>query len=264
MGFTKKASHALNLLTEYQKEKGNSYLFGGNGDESNGTRLMKDTFKTICGKELSCNLLKKIYISKRTTEGTLKWASERLELSRQMGNSVILQQTVYMKKNRHWDLGSSSSSKYECGDNIDKSEYNEKMNNGESSRENAIEKEKNVTSENDTETMDIEGNDDSESSEETISAELQESNKNKGKKRVSDSNSELRKRRKGSTMTNEQHEIIRNAIEEWKETETYKVALDKGEIPQFSWTGLRAKHKELSEIKEGTLQSYGRHIMKNG
>ncbi|KAJ3131160.1 hypothetical protein HDU90_008690 [Geranomyces variabilis] len=69
------------------------------------TALTKSQFQKVVGKPIYSTLLRYIYITWRQENGTLTYQRERAHLANLMGNSILLQQTAYTKRNlfQLWD-----------------------------------------------------------------------------------------------------------------------------------------------------------------
>jgi hypothetical protein len=61
---------------------------------------LQEVFYRICGKKLSCNMLRKIYITYRESSHDLFLAKERVQLAKQMGHSVKTQLFSYPRRQR--------------------------------------------------------------------------------------------------------------------------------------------------------------------
>jgi len=79
------------------------YLFGAVAQvekESWASAKLQEVFYRICGKKLSCNMLRKIYITYRESSQYLFLAKERVQLAKQMGHSVKTQLFSYPCRQR--------------------------------------------------------------------------------------------------------------------------------------------------------------------
>jgi len=79
------------------------YLFGTVSQvekESWASAKLQEVFHRICGKKLSCNMLRKIYITYRESSHDLFLAKERVQLAKQMGHSVKTQLFSYPRRQR--------------------------------------------------------------------------------------------------------------------------------------------------------------------
>lgn len=102
IGISERTSHYFELLKAYSKSLDRNYIFGTDRQvKTDGftSKLMKNAFSLTCGKELTCNILRKLYVQEMESQGKLRWEIERKELARKMGHSVALQQGTYLKRN---------------------------------------------------------------------------------------------------------------------------------------------------------------------
>ncbi|KAI8999651.1 hypothetical protein BC832DRAFT_594521 [Gaertneriomyces semiglobifer] len=86
------------LMRDFCMEQGRCHLMGCNDRITDYTPILQDAFETICGKRLSCNILRKMYIDHAWNEGSLKYAKERIQLATMMGHTVSTQQLIYTKR----------------------------------------------------------------------------------------------------------------------------------------------------------------------
>ncbi|KAI9008012.1 hypothetical protein BC832DRAFT_591262 [Gaertneriomyces semiglobifer] len=110
------ASRLLAMLVKWQRQHGKKFILGNTDGDIDKTRVLQDSFNAVCGKSLSCNLLRKIKINHEEQDGGFKLAKQGLALATLMGHSVNAQQNNYLRNTENLQSSSSSGKRKRSDD----------------------------------------------------------------------------------------------------------------------------------------------------
>jgi hypothetical protein len=228
------------------------------------SKLMQKLFVEVCGKPISCVLLRSSFINYMYDMNKLDWSKDRERLATQMGHSVALQQSVY-HKHAPW---SNLLDEYDEDDDDD----NEKVcleknstNDHSNSHENDDEKlylEKNSTNDH----SNSHENEPMERANENTMGENDEILKVVNVSHIENvhnaSSEKAKSRRVRTTSTLEQKLAIERLVQKYEETKQFMDDKKAGHIPTYPWKELENEDC-YKGIPYSTIKSHGNTYISN-